>query len=81
MFILLAIGAYIGLYFLLRKKSEKVKSLVIGGLLVFNLVLHFLKLTFPPYSTDPSIAMSQIWFINICGVSVLAFPFFFFSKK
>lgn len=81
MFIILAIGSYIGLFFLLRNKNEKVKSLVVGGLLVFNIVLHFLKLTFPPYSTDPNVAMSQIWFINICGVSVLVFPFFFFSKN
>lgn len=81
MFIVLAIGSYVGLYFLLRNKSERVKILVLGGILIFNLVLHFLKLTFPPYSTDPNKAMSQIWFINICGVSVLAFPFFFFSKN
>lgn len=81
MYIVLGAGIIVGLYFLLRKKSEKTKTLVIGGILIFNLVLHFLKLTFPPYSTDPDKAMSQIWFINICGISVLAFPFFFFSKN
>lgn len=81
MYIIFAIGSFVGLYFLLRKKSEKIKTIVVGAILVFNLVLHFLKLTFPPYSTNPDLAMSQIWFINICGVSILIFPIIFFSKN
>lgn len=81
MYIIFAIGSFVGLYFLLRKKSEKIKTIVVGAILVFNLVLHFLKLTFPPYSTNPDLAMSQIWFINICGVSILVFPIIFFSKN
>lgn len=81
MYIIFAIGSFVGLYFLLRKMSEKIKTIVVGAILVFNLVLHFLKLTFPPYSTNPDLAMSQIWFINICGVSILVFPIIFFSKN
>lgn len=81
MYILLAAAAFVGLFFLLRKRTEKTQRIVIGGLFLFNLALHFLKLTFPPYSIDPNKAMSQIWFVNICAVSVLTFPFFFLGKN
>lgn len=80
-YIFIGIGLYFGLYFLLRKRSKIVKNLVIGGLLIFNLALHFLKLTFHPYTTYPEIAASQIWFVNMCAVSILVFPFIFFSKS
>ena len=80
-FILLLSGAIVGLYFLLRNKSCRVKNLVLGGLLFFNLALHFLKLTFPPYSTNSELAMREVWFVNVCGTSVLFFPFIFISKS
>ena len=80
-FIVFAIGLTIGLYFLLRNKSLKTKKILIGGLLIFNLFLHFIKVLFPPYSLDSSFAMENLWFINICAVSVLVFPFLFFSKS
>lgn len=80
-YIFIAIGIFTGLFFLLRKKSEKVKKYVIGGLLIFNLALHFIKLSFHPYTTFPDIAASQIWFVNICAVSILVFPFIFFGKN
>ncbi len=80
-FILLLSGSIVGLYFLLKNKTVKTKKWVLGGLLFFNLALHFLKLTFPPYSTDPDFAMREIWFVNVCGTSVLFFPFIFISKS
>src|SRR5690554_353679 len=80
-FILIAVATILGLYFLLRNKSEKTKHAVVFGLLLFNLILHFLKLTFPPYSTNPDKAMRDVWFINICAVSVLSFPIFYISKS
>ncbi len=80
-FILLCSGIIVGLYFLLRNKSKKTKTIVLASILFFNLVLHFLKLTFPPYSTNPEKAMKDIWFINVCATSVLFFPFLFISKS
>lgn len=80
-FLFAGFGILVGLHFLLRNKSLKTKKMVIGGLLLANLALHFLKLTFPPYSTDPDKAMRDIWFINICAVSVISFPIYFFSKS
>lgn len=80
-FILLLSGLIIGLYFLLKNKSDKTKKLVLGSLLFFNLALHFLKLTFPPYSMDMDLAMREVWFTNVCATSVLFFPFIFISKS
>ena len=80
-FILLFSGAIVGLYFLLRNKTDKTKKIVLGSLLFFNLALHFLKLTFPPYSTNAELAMSEVWFVNVCATSVLFFPFIFLSKS
>lgn len=80
-FILLISGSIVGLYFLLKNKSVKTKKIVLGSLLFFNLGLHFFKLTFPPYSTNPEIAMREVWFVNVCATSVLFFPFIFISKS
>lgn len=69
------------LYFLLKNRSMKTKKIVLFSILFFNLVLHFLKLTFPPYSTNAEHAMKNVWFINVCATSVLFFPFIFISKS
>ena len=82
-FFFIAIGtlAIVGLYCLLKNKSQKTQSIVLGSILFFNLALHFLKLTFPPYSTNLDKAMCDVWFINVCATSVLFFPFCFLSKS
>ncbi len=80
-FIVLLAGAIVGLYFLLRKRTDRTKKWVLGSILFFNLALHFLKLAFPPYSTDPELAMREVWFVNVCATSVLFFPFIFISKS
>ena len=80
-FILLATGITVGLYFLLRKRSMKTKKIVIGAVLFFNLILHFIKILFPPYSTNLNFGLENLGFINICAVSVLTFPFLFLSKS
>ena len=80
-FIVLAIGLVVGLYFLFRNKSLKSKKILIASLLIFNLLLHWLRLLFPPYAGNPSMILENAWFINICAVSVLTFPFLFFSKS
>lgn len=79
----LIVGAllFFGLLHFLKRKSTKVQFWVLFGMLAFNLALHFLKLTFPPYSTNQIFANRNIWFINICAVNILIFPFIFLSKS
>ena len=79
--IFLQIGATAGLYFALRNKEVHVQKGVLFGLLVFGLVLHFLKAYIPPYSTDEARMLRDSWFINICGANIALFPFLFFSKN
>lgn len=80
-FILLTAGIVVGLYFLFRNRSLKTKKILIASLLIFNLALHYLRLLFPPYAGNPAMILENAWFINICAVSVLTFPFLFFSKS
>ncbi len=80
-FVLLISGGIVGLYFLLKNKTDKTKKIILGALLFFNLALHFLKLSFPPYSENTELAMREVWFVNVCGTSVLFFPFIFISKS
>lgn len=80
-FIIFSAIIVVGLYFILKNKSEKTKKIVLLSILFFNLALHFLKLLFPPYSTNGDKAMHDVWFVNICATSVLLFPFLFLSKS
>lgn len=80
-FILLGAGIILGLYFLLKNKSIKTKKIVLVSLLFLNLALHFSKIFYEPYLSDPNRLMRDLWFINICGASVFFFPFIFLSKS
>lgn len=79
--ILLASGGILALYFGLRKASNECQRLVLFALLVFGLLLHFLKAYIPPYSVDEARLLRDAWFVNICGANIAMFPFFFFSKN
>lgn len=79
--LILSIGALVGLYFGLRKQSVKVQKGVLFGLLAFGLLLHFLKVYIPPYSVDEARMLRDSWFVNICGANIALFPFFFWSKN
>ena len=88
LYIALAFGLLIGLYFLLRprsgvssSKSKKTSTIVLFGFLFFGFVLHFLKLTFEPYREWMPHAIRTITPENLCAVSVLVFPWFFLSKN
>ena len=70
-----------GLYFLLRNKSKKTQKIVLFSILVFGLLMHFLKVLYPPYSIDEARMLRDSWFVNICGANIALFPFFFFSKN
>ena len=80
-FIILSVGITLGLYFLFRNKSTKAKKILIGSLLIFNFALHYIRLLFPPYTGNIAMIWENAWFINICAVSVLTFPIFFFAKS
>ncbi len=79
--LILAAGAIVGLYYLLKDKSACTKKAVLFGLLVFGLLLHFLKVYIPPYSVDEARNLRDSWFVNICGANIALFPFMFWSKN
>ncbi len=77
----LSAGGIVGVYFLLRNKSEFTQKAVLWGFLVLGLALHFLKVYIPPYSVDEARMLRDSWLVNICGANIGLFPFFFFSKN
>ena len=79
--IFLSIGSYFFLYFLLKIKTDKTKKIILFLILIFALILHFLKVFIPPYSTDQERLNNDIWFINICAANIFIFPFIFTSKS
>ena len=79
--LMLAAGATVGLYFLLRNRSKFTQKSVLFAILVFGLLLHFLKAYIPPYSVDQARMLRDSWFVNICAANIALFPFLFFSKK
>ena len=79
--IVLFVGVYLVLYFLLKNKSDGVKKGVLLGILFAMLALHFLKCLFPPYSTDQERLYKDIFFINICAGNIFWFPIIFLSKN
>lgn len=79
--LILSAGAVVGLYFGLRKTKPVVQKSVLFGLLVFGLLLHFLKIYIPPYSVDEARMLRDSWFVNICGANIALFPFFFWTKN
>jgi len=77
----LSAGGIVGLYYALRKKTARTQKIVLFSLLAFGFILHFLKLLFPPYSTNESLKLSESWFVNICGANIGLFPFLFLCKN
>lgn len=81
LFIFLSVGGFIGLYFLLRNKKPLTIKIVLIFLMVFALVLHFMKGLFPPYSENIDMHLRDSWFINICGANIALYPFMLMSKN
>lgn len=79
--VILLAAITLGLYFLLKNKSPKTQKTVLFSLLVLGLLLHFLKIYIPPYSTDEARMLRDSWFVNICGANIALFPIFFFMKN
>ncbi len=79
--LILSAGAIVALYYGLRNSKEKTQKIVLFSLLAFGLLLHFLKVYIPPYSTDEARMLRDSWFVNICGANILLFPFIYLSKS
>ncbi len=80
-FLIISAGLIVGLYFLLRNKSTKVKKIVLFSILALGLIMHFTKVFYPPYSVDEARMLRDSWFVNICGANIALFPFFFWCKN
>ncbi len=80
-FLVNCISIVLILYMSLRNRSQKTQKIVLFSILVFSLVLHFIKSLYPPYSTDTARMLRDSWFINICGANIALFPFMFISKS
>jgi len=81
LYIAIALGLLIGLYFILRKKDRKTSFITLFCILLFSFIMHFLKLGFGYYKEWMPYSIRTITPENICAVSVLVFPWFFISKK
>ena len=77
----LSAAGILGLYYGLRNAKPIIQKTVLFELLVFGLILHFLKVYIPPYSVDEARMLRDSWFVNICGANIALFPFLFFSKN
>ncbi|MGM9631760.1 MAG: hypothetical protein ACI3XL_01540 [Eubacteriales bacterium] len=81
MYIALAAGFIVGLYYALRKQDEKVQKWVLFGILAMNFALHFLKLAFPPYCNNLPSSLHKVTLENLCAISTVMFPFLFLAPK
>lgn len=81
LFLFLSVGGFVGLYFLLRKRSQRTVKILLISLMVGALVLHFMKGLFPPYSLNYEMHLRDSWFINICGANIALFPLILLSKN
>ena len=81
LFLFVSVGIFLGLYFILRHRTQKTIKIVLFSILAFALVLHFLKAFIPPYSTNKQIWYANSWFVNICGANIALFPFLFLTKS
>ena len=79
--LILSAGATIGIYYLLRNKSDTTKKVVLFSFLAAGFLMHFLKVYIPPYSVDEARMLRDSWFVNICGANIGLFPFMFWIKN
>ena len=75
LFPLMSGAFFVILYFILRRRSARVQSIVLFCLLALNFALHFLKLLFPPYCDESyDVAMQKITAENVCAINTMIFP-------
>ena len=78
---ILIVGATVGLYFLLRKRSERTKKAVLLAMMAVNLLQHFLKrFLYPQYwGTDFDVRLSTAY--NLCALLIIIAPFVMRGKN
>ncbi len=81
LYIIISVGWIVGAYFALKNKTEKTRRIVIFSIFLFNFILHFVKLAFPPYVDNLPKSIHKATLENICAVSTVLFPFLFLIKK
>ena len=64
----------------LKNKTDKFRQRFIYGLIILNLIIHFLKVIIYPYTLVDHV-WTKVTFENICASSVLLFPFLYFVKN
>ena len=81
-FLYIAIAVFITILSIkyLKHKSDRFRHWFIFGLIMLNLTIHFLKVLIYPYTLVDEV-WTKVSFENICAVSVLIFPFLYFTKN
>ena len=79
--LVLMIVLTVGLYYLLKNKSDNVKKYTLLSLAIFNFLLHFLKLLHPTYNSNMKFGLIHISLENICAVSTVLLPFAMIMKN
>lgn len=80
LYIFIAFGLTILSVKFLKNKTDRFRHWFIFGLIMINLAVHFLKVLLFPYSLVDEV-WTKVSFENICAVSVLLFPFLYFTKN
>ncbi len=81
-FFYIALGILITVFSVrfLKHKTPKFRYWFIFGLIIFNLIIHLLKIFIYPYTTVDYV-ITKVSFENVCAVSALLYPFLYFSKN
>jgi hypothetical protein len=79
-YIVLGILATMLMVKFLKNKTTKFKYWFIFGMIIFNLMIHVLKIFIYPYTTVDYV-ITKISFENVCAVSALLYPFLYFAKN
>lgn len=78
--IIIIVAIIIGLYFLLRNKTDKTKQIVCFILIMINLIQHLFKHIFWPHLWGTSFGMANTA-CNLCALLIIVSPLIFLSKN
>ena len=78
---ILIVGFTVGMYFLLRKRSERLKQGVLLAMMLVNLVQHFLKQYVYPHYWGTQIDFRICTAYNLCALLIIGAPFVLLSKN
>ncbi|MBE0701089.1 MAG: YwaF family protein, partial [Acholeplasmataceae bacterium] len=76
------VGVTAGLYFFLKKRSERFRWVALFLIVLSAFLLHFLKIwMITDYRNNLPYSYSYMTMDNICAVNAILFPFIFLSKS